>query len=50
MSAQLNIFTLNCRGIATKLGEFKLMIYTQKPDVVCLQETWIGKYVPKFID
>ena len=46
---QLNILTLNCRGILSKLGEFKLMLYAQKPDIVCVQETWIGKYVLKFI-
>ena len=47
----LQIMQLNCNGIIGRLAELKLLIYTKKPDIVCLCETWIeeqhGK--PKFI-
>lgn len=41
---------LNCNSISNKLGEIKLLIYTEKPDVFCFSETWIKKYEPKFIN
>ena len=46
----LNIIGINCRGLSTKLGEFKLMTYIQKPEMVFLQETWLSKFEPKVID
>ena len=27
-----------------------MLLYTQKPDILCLSETWITKHEPKFID
>ena len=51
LTDKLSIVMLNCRSINTsKLGEIKLMIYINKPDIVCFSETWIKKYEPKFID
>ena len=47
---EINIMSLNCRGISTKLGEIKLMMFLQKPDIVCFQETWLSKHEPKFIN
>jgi exonuclease III len=32
---------LNCNGISGKLSEIKMYIYTKKPDIVCLCETWL---------
>ena len=46
----LSVLALNCRGLSSKLGEFKLMLYTKKPEIVCLCETWLSKKEPKFID
>ena len=44
------IIQLNCRSISNKLGDIKLMVYTQKPHVVVLSETWLSKYFPRFIN
>ena len=46
----LNLMLLNARGISNKLGEIKLMMYTQKPDILCITETWLSKHEPKFIN
>ena len=46
---KLSLIQLNCRSISYKL-EVKLMVYTHKPHIVALCETWLGKYLPKFID
>ena len=47
----LRVITWNCRSIYNKLFEFKRYIYTRKPDVICLQETWIREpYTPSFIN
>ena len=41
----------NCRSIYNKLFELKRYVYIRKPDVICLQETWIREnYVPSFIN
>lgn len=40
---------LNCNGLINKLAEIKVFIYTQKPDIICLSETYIKKHEPKFI-
>ena len=47
---QLSIIQLNCRSINCKLGEIKLMIYTRKPCIVAFCETWLDKFIPKFVD
>jgi|UniRef100_A0A2P2HYR2 ribonuclease HI len=46
---QFEIYQFNCNGISRKLSEVKLFLYTSKPDVLCLCETWLKKNEPKFI-
>ena len=48
----MSVIALNCRSLNNKLGEIKLLIYTQKPDIVAFTETWLAdnsRYNPKFI-
>jgi exonuclease III len=41
----------NCHSMSNKLLELKWYIYTQKPHIVCLQETWTNDgYEPSFIN
>jgi ribonuclease HI len=48
---KLNIITWNSRSLNNKLFEFKRYIYSRKPQVVCLQETWLSEpYLPSFIN
>jgi ribonuclease HI len=49
LEKQLIVIQLNCNGISSKLSELKLYIYSRKPEVVCLSETWLKKYEPKFV-
>ena len=55
MSSNVNmtVVALNCRSIKNKLGEIKLLIYSQKPEVVAFTETWLteddDRYIPKFL-
>ena len=44
----LNICMLNCNSITNKLGEIKNFMVNIKPDIFCLSETWLTKYIPKF--
>ena len=44
-----SLIQLNCRSIRNKLGEIKLMVYAKKPHVVVLSETWLTKYIPRFV-
>ena len=46
-----NIIQFNCRSLYTKLVEFKVYLYSRKPHMVCLSETWIvqGK-LPNFFN
>jgi ribonuclease HI len=46
---QFEVYQFNCNGISRKLSEVKLFLYTNKPDVLCLCETWLKKNEPKFI-
>lgn len=47
----LQIISWNCRSIYNKLFELKKYIYIRKPEIVCLQETWIkAEYLPAFIN
>ena len=39
---------LNCRSVNSKLGNLKLLIYTQNPEFVAFSETWITHHAPKF--
>ncbi len=45
----LEIVQLNCHGLYGKLTEFKLYLYREKPDVVCLCETWVQTHEPSFV-
>ena len=48
----MSVIALNCRSLNNKLGEIKLLIYTQKPDIVAFTETWLvdnSRYKPKFV-
>ena len=38
---QLEIIFWNAHSMKNKLLEMKRYIYTQKPHVVCIQETWV---------
>lgn len=42
------VFQLNCNGIKNKLAEIKMYIYSRKPEVFCLCETYVKKFEPKF--
>ena len=44
------LFLLNCRNINNKLGDIKLMVYTGSPEIVAFNDTWLSKYMPKFVD
>lgn len=47
----LNILTWNCRSLYPRLSQFKIKLYTLKPHIACLCETWIkDKYLPSFIN
>ena len=43
------LIQLNCNGIQNKLIEIKLYIYTNKPDIVCLCETFVKRCEPRFV-
>lgn len=44
----LNIYFLNCNSISNKLSEIKEFLSETKVDIMCLTETWIKKFEPKF--
>ena len=46
----LSIVQLNCRSIVCKLGDIKLLVYTQKPHIVAFSETWLQNRVPNFLN
>ena len=43
----LSIVQLNCRSVNNNLGEIKLLLYTLKPDILALSETWITNCEPR---
>ena len=47
---ELKVVNWNCRGIISKLGRFKIMLYAEKPHVCCLNETFLRNTskMPKF--
>ena len=47
-----SVVLLNCKSLTAKLSEIKLLIYTTKPDIVCLSETWIRGtgHEPSFVN
>lgn len=47
----LQIIFWNSRSLSNKLFEFKKYIYTRKPHIVCIQESWLNdEYLPSFIN
>ena len=45
----LSVVSLNCNSLYSKLAEIKLLLYTTKPSVMCLTETWANdNYLPTF--
>ena len=50
--SKISVIILNCKSLNSKLGEVKLLAYTEKPDIICLSETWLknSQYNPKFIN
>jgi exonuclease III len=49
MEQRLVVIQFNCHGLHNKLTEFKIFLYSQKPDVVCLCETWLKNVEPRFV-
>jgi len=51
MDNKVEIIFWNCRSIYNKLFELKKYIYTTKPSIICLQETWVkDEFQPNFIN
>jgi hypothetical protein len=46
--SQFEIYQLNCNGLRGKVPELKIYIYTKKPEIVSLCETWLKRNEPKF--
>jgi hypothetical protein len=45
----LEVIQFNCNGLSNKLSEVKVYLYSNKPDILCLCETWLKRNQPKFI-
>ena len=51
INSKLNIVMWNCHSLYNKLSHFKIFLYTKKPHIVCLCETWLKPdYLPSFIN
>ena len=49
--SSLEIVTWNCHSLYANLSQFKIFLYTHKPHVVCLCETWLkDDRLPTFIN
>ena len=47
----LNIIAWNCHSLYSKLGHFKIRVYSERPHVICLCETWLkDSRLPQFIN
>ena len=45
----LSVISLNCNSLYARLAEVKLLLYTSKPSVMCLNETWVNDdFLPSF--
>ena len=44
----LRIIVLNCNSLSRKFSEVKLLVDDEKAELVCLTETWLRRYEPKF--
>ena len=41
---------LNCKSVSARLSELRLYVYSKKPDVICLCETWARpSFEPRFV-
>ena len=53
MEDLLKVYLWNCRSLCSqgKLSLFKIILYSEKPHIVCLTETWLQNHkIPRFID
>ena len=51
MNSALRIVSWNCHSIYSKLGPFKIFLYSERPHIVCLCETWLkSSRLPSFIN
>jgi hypothetical protein len=41
--SQFEIYQLKCNGLRGKVKKLKIYIYTKKPEIVCLCETWLKR-------
>ena len=47
----MRILQWNCHSLSNKLSNLKLHIYSSKPHVICLSETWLSQnFEPSFIN
>jgi hypothetical protein len=48
---EIRILQWNCHSLSNKLSNLKLHIYSTKPHVVCLSETWLSEnFEPTFVN
>ena len=50
MANTLRLAMINCRGINNKLGEIKHLLYKNALDILCVSETKITRFEPKFVN
>jgi len=50
MEQQFKMLTWNCRSLQSNLSCFKIKLYTVKPHIAFLTETWLKHREPKFIN
>lgn len=49
VSSALSVVSLNCNSLYARLTEVKLLLYSTRPKVLCLTETWVNdSYLPTF--
>lgn len=47
----LTIIHWNARSLFANLAEFKIFLYSKRPHLACISETWfMPKYKPTFVD
>lgn len=47
----ITIIHWNARSLFANLAEFKIFLYSKKPHLACISETWFKpKYKPTFVD
>lgn len=46
----MSVVSLNCNSLYARLPEVKLLLYTCKPSLMCLSETWVkDDFLPTFV-